>query len=324
MNKVLLAYEDYAEMMTIQSVLKKVGFDVMTTSNEFALSEMVLSFNPEIIIGYGKGAKLSTIGVGRRLREMPRWTGHVVLIFPAGVKTDPADLARVRMDMALEAPMEVTRLLQVLANYSGQDSRALVERMMKAVAQEGESRTTLTGPARDEAPVFVTGNKEAVESWNVKGGNDLEDFDRLMGVEESHEKVKISSSEPLGTGPTQISKSSSPVDSTGALVGGTLPPVPTFETNNNSEVTDTTKKGPSFVLQPTSPEKGEAEALLRAKVQGYQRYLDQLPPAQVQGHRLREVKKAQKDVSRDWPLQELDEQDQLRRDFTARLFKKKD
>ncbi|HRO68711.1 MAG TPA: hypothetical protein PL182_14150, partial [Pseudobdellovibrionaceae bacterium] len=84
MNKVLLAYEDYSEMLTIQSVLKKVGFDVLTTSSEFSLSEQVLSFNPEIIIGYGKGPKVSTLGVGRRLKDMPRWTGRVILIFPAG------------------------------------------------------------------------------------------------------------------------------------------------------------------------------------------------------------------------------------------------
>lgn len=169
-------------MLTIQSVLKKVGFDVLTTSNEFTLSQQVLSHNPDIIIGYGRGPKLSTVGVGKRLREMTRWNGRVILIFAAGVKTDPADLVKLRMDMALEAPLEITRLLQVLANYTGLDARVLVEKMMAAVAQEGSQRGQSTPGSNPNEAVFVTGSKEATESWHVQGAGDLDEFNRLMGI----------------------------------------------------------------------------------------------------------------------------------------------
>lgn len=312
MNKVLLAYEDYSEMLTIQSVLKKVGFDVLTTSSEFSLSEQVLSFNPEIIIGYGKGPKVSTLGVGRRLKDMPRWTGRVILIFPAGMKTDPADLAKVRMDMALEAPLEVTRLLQVLGNYTGQDSRALVEKMMKAVAQEGEQRASAAAAPRADEPVFVTGAKETVESWNVKGGKELDDFDRLMGTSSEASKKGqnvASSKETQGTGPTMISRPKDSEDEKKASVEGTA------SSGEPSAI--------SLVVSDPLAEKEKAEAL-KARVRGYERFLERLPVPTVNGHKLKEVKKAQKDVSETWSQEEMKAQDQLRRDFTKHLFKKND
>lgn len=312
MNKVLLAYEDYSEMLTIQSVLKKVGFDVLTTSSEFSLSEQVLSFNPEIIIGYGKGPKVSTLGVGRRLKDMPRWTGRVILIFPAGMKTDPADLAKVRMDMALEAPLEVTRLLQVLGNYTGQDSRALVEKMMKAVAQEGEQRASAAAAPRADEPVFVTGAKETVESWNVKGGKELDDFDRLMGTSSEASKKGqnvASSKETQGTGPTMISRPKDSEDEKKASVEGTA------SSGEPSAI--------SLVVSDPLAEKEKAEAL-KARVRGYERFLERLPVPTVNGHKLKEVKKAQKGVSETWSQEEMKAQDQLRRDFTKHLFKKND
>lgn len=167
-------------MMTIQSVLKKVGFDSVAISSEFSLSQQILSFNPDIVIGYGKGSKVTTVGVGRRLKEMPRWGGKAILIFPAGSKPDPADLLKMRMDMALEAPLEVTRLLHVLAHLSAQNPQELIERMMKAVAQE--ALAAKASEDKKDQSVYVTGQVPQEASWTVKGSQEVDEFNRLMGV----------------------------------------------------------------------------------------------------------------------------------------------
>ncbi|HRO68392.1 MAG TPA: hypothetical protein PL182_12555 [Pseudobdellovibrionaceae bacterium] len=59
-------------------------------------------------------------------------------------------------------------------------------------------------------------------------------------------------------------------------------------------------------------------------MRGYERFLERLPVPTVNGHKLKEVKKAQKDVSETWSQEEMKAQDQLRRDFTKHLFKKND
>ncbi|MBX2989056.1 MAG: hypothetical protein KF802_14295 [Bdellovibrionaceae bacterium] len=273
MSKVLLVYEDYSEMTHIESVLKKVGFDVLSISNEFTLAQQVLAFNPDIIVGYGKGPKVSTVGVGRRIKEMPRWLGKAVLIFPGGVKPDPMDLARIRMDMALEAPLEINRLLQVLANLTDQNPTDLIERMMKAVAQETQNPLRVSGgvaPDKKDDTVFVTGTRESVEAWQVKGSREVDEFNRLMGL---------------------------------------TPPAE--------------EKPEDSVISPVRRQLEEAQTKIADKMKGYAKYLQEVLPGS-KGHLRTEMRKAQKKLMQEWSEEELKTQDQLRREATKALFKKKD
>lgn len=141
----------------MQSTLKKVGFDCVGISSEFGTSEQVLSFNPDIVVACGKGPKVSTTGVGRRLKEMPRWGGKTVLIFPQGIKPKPQELIKIRMDVVLEAPVQVVRLIQVLANLTNQDDQVLMEKLVKTSAHDETSKE----------PSFVGGSKKGSASDNV-------------------------------------------------------------------------------------------------------------------------------------------------------------
>lgn len=290
MSKVLLCYEDFSELMTTQTVLKKVGFDVMPISSEFGLTQQVLQFNPDIVVGYGKGPKVSTIGVGRRLKEMPRWTGSVVLVFAPGMKPAPSDLARIRMDMALEAPLEVTRLIQVLANFTNQDPHALIERMMKSAAQEMASLQSKAA-AKDDS-VFVTGSAGGHDAWNVQGGQEIDEFNRLMGLPPN--------------------SAAGPHDLNGR-------PITDFEpaAAPPGNPDDVDQKAVQAQL-------ARANEAVHEKVKGYEKFLQE-PISTSQSTLPRtETRKAQKELLKDWPDEELKGQDQLRRAFTRAMFKKKD
>lgn len=303
MSKVLLVYEDYSEMITIQSVLKKVGFDSVAISSEFSLSQQILSFNPDIVIGYGKGPKVSTVGVGRRLKEMPRWNGKAILIFPAGAKPDPKDLVKMRMDMALEAPLEVTRLLQVLAHLTGQNPQDLVERMMKAVAQEAAAqsagRAAASEAKRDDQTVFVTGSTSSEPGWAVKGSQEVDEFNRLMGVAPSAQTPVPAPSAGSSERPAPDSIYVSEGDS------GQGPETPTGHLPW-SEVLEASKRQ------------------IAEKKARYDQILAATPPPTQKRLSRRDTKKAQRELSQDWNSEDLSSQDELRRHFTKALFKKKD
>ncbi len=160
MAKILLIYDDYTELNAVQFTLKKLGFDCLGISTEFGTNQQVISFNPDIVIASGRGPKVTTVGVGRRLKEMPRWTGKAILIFPAGHKPNPEDLIKIRMDVVLEAPVENVRLIQVLARLTNQDDQVLIEKLIKTMAQENTVKD----------PSFIVGGKPASDSVYV-GGN---------------------------------------------------------------------------------------------------------------------------------------------------------
>jgi hypothetical protein len=192
-NKVLLIYEDYSELNSVQSTLKKVGFDCVGISSEFSTSEQVLSFNPDIVIANGKGPKVSTTGVGRRLKDMHRWNGKTILIFPPGIKPKPQDLIKIRMDVVLEAPVQLVRLIQVLANLTNQDDQVLIEKLVKQTAvkedqQKKEDSFSLNKKASEDN-IYISGSsgkKEDERDGNKKSRKDRRGkFGQLSGSNDS-------------------------------------------------------------------------------------------------------------------------------------------
>lgn len=170
MNKILLVYEDYADLMNVESTLKKVGFDVIGLTNEYTVAEQVLAFNPDLVVGSGRGGKVSSLGVGKRLKEMHRWQGKSVLIFQPNVKPEPQDLIRIRVDMMLEAPVPALRLIQVVGKLLGHDESLLIERLNKTSAGEASqkgfnlSNTTSVGGKfnTDAEAIYIKGRTEDV------------------------------------------------------------------------------------------------------------------------------------------------------------------
>ncbi len=154
--------------MSVEGTLKKVGFDVIGLSSEYAIAEQVLAFNPDLVVGSGRGGKVNSLGVGKRLKEMSRWQGKSVLIFPANFKPNPQELIRIRVDMILEAPVPPLRLVQVIGKLLGHDEAILLERLNKSTHFESTNKTL--GPAgsgvkfnTEEEAIYVKGSTEGSE-----------------------------------------------------------------------------------------------------------------------------------------------------------------
>lgn len=191
MNKILLVYEDYADLISVEGALKKVGFDVIGLSSEYAIAEQILAFNPDLVVGAGRGGKVSSLGVGKRLKEMTRWTGKAVLIFSANVKPAPQDLIRLRADMILEAPVANTRLVQVIGRMLGHDETTLLERLNKSMQIDSSQKSSM---------VSTSGGKSISEgeAIYVKGTLESSSDGDLIGSEEGLETEKIVDEESYG------------------------------------------------------------------------------------------------------------------------------
>jgi DNA-binding NtrC family response regulator len=136
MKKVLLVFDDYNELTATEVYLKKVGFDVVGISNESKLADQLLIFNPDIVVANGRTQMVSSLSVGQKLRDNHKFTGKAVIIVPQGFTATPQDMARSRIDAAIEAPVQPVRLIQVLAKFSNQDAALLIDKYKKATRSE--------------------------------------------------------------------------------------------------------------------------------------------------------------------------------------------
>lgn len=322
MNKILLIYDDYSELTTVEFSLKKVGFDVVSISSEFSAQEKLLSFNPEIVIAYGRGPKVTTIGVGKRLKDMGRWGGKAILIFPAGMKPDPQDLIRTRMDLLLEAPVPTVRLIQILAKMTNQDDQVLVEKLIKAAATEateGNANPLTQQKLKGDDTVFVGGLANPSVDSQLVGGkidalaknqpNEEPSFEMDLNVEKIGEDTSSTKGQQFVLSPEpQL-----------------MDPVESVEEEKTFSMGSSISSSEQSAASAATQFKKEVEEVKKSLAERTKKYFEFTkglrlnPESSLQRSR---VKLEQKKLSADWAPQENDEQDDLRRKFTKALFKK--
>ncbi len=204
MLKILLVYDDFQELTSVELMLKKIGFDVVGITSEFSLAEQLLSFNPQIIVAQGRTAKVSTSNVGRRLRESVRWDGHSVLVFYPNAKPQATELLKIRMDVGLEYPVEPTKLVQVLAQLGSLDANQLLDKLIKNMtpdAANSNNRESTNFSKRTESEsVFVSGGGQAQEvSQKIGGSTPGMDAKSILTGSNSSQDAKSKLGEAAGT-----------------------------------------------------------------------------------------------------------------------------
>lgn len=128
--RVLLVIDDYGEMVYLQILLKKLGFDVDTAQSQRAFTTKHLGFNPQIIIATADGRRVNGIEIAEGLRRRQGFP-KVILLIPSGMDRgiEVADLLNV--DGAVESPVNVQRLLELISSVGGIESHILMDKYVK-------------------------------------------------------------------------------------------------------------------------------------------------------------------------------------------------
>lgn len=344
MNKILLVYEDYADLMSVEGTLKKVGFDVIGLTSEYSVAEQMLAFNPDLVIGAGKGGKVSSLGVGKRLKDMTRWQGKAILIFPANFKPNPQDLIKIRVDMVLEAPVPPLRLVQVIGRMLGHDEAMLLDRLNKAMHVESPQKTatTVSGKYSPEGEaIYVKGTtpEEASEDASLRTERVHENSeDVALSDEEQGEKIAFRFGDRMQSADseqvsTESSESAFPdVDMKAferELFGGGVSEVERIEEATPQvvdEVLSTQSSPAEESLEEVSVRALEslkkAEGSLRDKMNKYAKMVEDVKVAPKSTVTRVEARRRQKTLEETWDKENVSEIDRLRQEFTKALFKK--
>lgn len=335
-SKILLVYEDYSEMTSAQALLLKAGFDVLGISTEYTLSENVLSFNPDVVVASGRSGKVTTIGVGRRLREMARWQGKVILILPAGYKPSPQDFAKIRADMLLEAPVPGLRLMQVIGKMLGYDELLLQERLSKhgnEPAKPGEQSLggSASGGATENDTLMVVGSApEETESFNIHSTPETEEDDAesfAKAKEKFQLDISVETPKPEKNEAqdlealwqelaTHSELSITPEDEVAAKAANKKM---TFDLSDERSLEVSTQEVDKLAKEIQNARKSGAERV--SKYGKFTAQINDFDPRQS----LSKIasRRNQKEIVKSWNNKEIEGQDDLRRTFTKALFRKK-
>lgn len=132
MDRVLLIIDDILYSQHVEMTLRKVGFDVESINNEFNVTESILSYNPSYIICRGSSSRVSTLNVGKKIKDShSKHAGKIILIFPEDFQMTPDSLLEIKMDLLLFEPLSTLKLAVHLFSFSKNNFEFIRDKLLK-------------------------------------------------------------------------------------------------------------------------------------------------------------------------------------------------
>ena len=147
MAKVMLVIDDYSELVFVENLLKRMGFDVLSLNRDTTFSESILSFFPELLIATLKGRHVEGLRIGLLLKKKNP-NSKVVMLAPSAneLKLPP----EARVDALMEVPVEALSLLKEIARLLKMNEAQLIEKFEKVGKARNFSREGDIKVVKDE------------------------------------------------------------------------------------------------------------------------------------------------------------------------------
>ncbi len=130
MLRVLMVLEDYGELMFLQTVLKKIGFDVDAIQNPRSFPDAVLRMNPDLLVMTAFGKRVNGHEMNKNLRRA-RGVPRAILLRNPGMVHEQDDL----VSGWLDSPVAATDLLNMIGEVCGLNKQVLQDKFQRLAAK---------------------------------------------------------------------------------------------------------------------------------------------------------------------------------------------
>lgn len=120
--------EDYNELVFLEGVLRKIGFDLEGIQSTAKYVESMLSLNPQVLIISTQGKQVDLSLLARDLKKRPRPPKTVMLVSP---NQNVEDLPLFDVDIVLSSPVRIDKLIDAISDQLGIDPVPLLTKYNK-------------------------------------------------------------------------------------------------------------------------------------------------------------------------------------------------
>lgn len=182
----MLVIDDFNDLLALESFFRRVGFDVLSLGKDSLVADAMLGFVPDFVMMTAKGRVVDGSKLAIRLKNLPS-PPVVAAIYPAGQPPVLTQDAEAAIDALVEIPFHPKMLLGLLADRTGIDKRALIEKFERLRAAKLQGL--------EDPDLFRDEDSQRSELQVVRGGEDFaSDLIRSMaGTEISGTQEALSS-----------------------------------------------------------------------------------------------------------------------------------
>jgi hypothetical protein len=143
MLRVLMVLEDYGELMFLQTVLKKIGFDVDAIQNPRGFQSSLLRMNPDVLVMTAFGKRIHGLELNKGVRRHGGVPRTILLRSPGVVHIDETVAAWV------DTPVAALELLNTIADVCNLNKQLYQDKFQKLQLREIEQATRQLHPLAD-------------------------------------------------------------------------------------------------------------------------------------------------------------------------------
>lgn len=141
MDRVLLVIDNVQFSAHLENTLRKLGYITDALQNEYNLTERVLAFNPDIIVVRGTSNRLSTMNVGKRLKDNLKFIGKVVLVFNPENTPDKTQMNNIKFDIILQEPTSAMKIAMSVLSLEAVEKPGMKDKLYKMVQDDAAFRS---------------------------------------------------------------------------------------------------------------------------------------------------------------------------------------
>lgn len=169
MRRILLVIDDFNELVGLETLFRRLGFDVLSLGRESLVVDAILGFPPDLVIATGRGRHIDGLHLASKLR-IGTVNPRLVVLMPSrddgDFSSDP-DLLHADVDAVIETPFDPHAALKVVARLLAIPSEPLLDKFAKIINArlfEPEELKIIKHQEPPERLIHVTGTGEIMPS----------------------------------------------------------------------------------------------------------------------------------------------------------------
>jgi hypothetical protein len=175
-----MVLEDYGELMFLQTVLKKLGFDVDAIQNPRSFGDSILRMNPDILVMTSHGKRVKGVELSRTLRRVRGLPRVIALRQPGNPQEKDAPI-----EGWLESPVSALDLIDKIADVAGLNKLVLNEKFSKLHMHELEEEKARVLKMHEAEPslessVKASGNFGSLQSSTMPSSERQERYKKFL------------------------------------------------------------------------------------------------------------------------------------------------
>ncbi len=132
----MLVIDDFNEMVGLETLFRRLGFDVLSFGREMAVAEGILGFPPDLVVAVGRGRHVNGFKLAPKIRYGNTRPKLVVLV-PLNEKRSAERMAedsQADVDAVIETPFDPREALSVVAQLLNLEPEPILEKYGKIVS----------------------------------------------------------------------------------------------------------------------------------------------------------------------------------------------